>query len=315
MEAEHQGFKKSIRDGIRLDANSNVRVDFALELGAVTESVNVVAADAPILQTDRADIGQKIESDPLEQLPLGNNRNYQNTFVLVPGATRPYIAHSPFSDSQESVSTQVNGQDRHWNNFMIEGINNNWDSGNLTILVPPADAVQTVDVSTNSYDAEFGRVGGAVANVILKSGTNDFHGTLFEFNKNSALYSRNFFAPNVPPLRYNQYGGSLGGRIERNKLFFFMDYQGSDDYEAGTQNYTIPSSGYRTGDFSISPTQIYDPATGAANGTGRTPFPNKIIPASRISPIAANLLTGHAGPDLQRTFRQLRRYNGPNQNH
>ena len=296
VESEHQGFKKSIHEGIRLDADSNVRVDFTLELGAFTESVNVAASDAPILQTDRADIGQKIESDLLEQLPLANNRNYQNAMVLVPGATRPYIAHSPFYDSQESVSTQVNGQDRHWNNFMIEGINNNWESGNLTMLVPPADSVQTVDISTNSYDAEFGRVGGAVANVILKSGTNDLHGTLFEFDKNSALYSRNFFAPNVPPLRYNQYGGSLSGPIKRNQVFFFVDYQGSDDHESSSQNYTIPSTPYRTGDFSASPTLIYDPATGAANGTGRTPFPNNRIPMSRISTIAANLLAGMPAP-------------------
>jgi hypothetical protein len=296
VEAEHQGFKKGIREGVPLTANSNVRVDFTLELGSVSESVDVTASDAPILQTDRADVSQKIESDLLQSLPLGNNRNYENAFVLVPGTTRPFIAHSPFYDSQESLSTQVNGQDRHWNNFLIEGINNNWDNGNLTILVPPADAIQTVDVSTSAYDAEFGRVGGAVANVIIKSGGNDFHGTLFEFDKNAALYSRNFFAPNVPPLIYNQFGGSLGGRIKRNKAFFFVDYQGSDDHESFAQNYTIPSTGYKNGDFSASPTLIYDPNTGAGNGIGRTPFPNRIIPSSRISPVAAAIMSGVPAP-------------------
>ncbi|MCU1330810.1 MAG: Cna domain protein [Bryobacterales bacterium] len=295
VEAEHQGFKRGIRDKIELTANSAARVDFSLEVGAVNESVTV-SADAALLQTDRADIGQKIEAATLASLPLGNNRNYQNALVLVPGATRPYVAHSAFYDSAESLSTQVNGQDRHWNNFMIEGINNNWDNGNLTLLVPPVEAIQTVDTSTSNYDAEFGRVGGAVSNLILKSGTNNFHGSVFEFNKNSALSSRNFFLPKVLPLRYNQFGGSAGGPILKNKIFFFGDYQGSIDHSANGQNYTMPTMAYRGGDFTASPTQIYDPQSGTASGTNRTAFAGKIIPASRISPIARRLMDAMPAP-------------------
>jgi len=210
VEIEHQGFKKTVRGDIRLDANSAVRADFTLELGAVTESVNVTAGEIAILQTDRADVSQKIESQTLQNLPLTANRNYAGTLALVPGATRPFIAHSAFYNSQDSLSTNMNGQDRHANNFLVEGIQNNWDNGNLTILVPPVEAIQTVDVSTSNYDAEFGRVAGAVTNVIFRSGTNSYHGSLFEFNKVSALASRNFFVGFVPPQVYNQFGATFG---------------------------------------------------------------------------------------------------------
>jgi hypothetical protein len=243
-----------------------------------------------MLQTDRADVSAKIETGTLQNLPLGNNRNHENTFVLVPGTTRPYIAHSNFYASAESLSTEANGQDRHYNNLLLEGINNNWDEGNLTVLVPPVEAIQIADVGTSNYDAEFGRVAGAVANVTLRSGTNSFHGSLFEFNKNRAFYSRNFFYAIVPPVRYNQWGGVLGGPIKRNKLFFFLDYQGSVNHDSGGQNYTIPSMPFRTGDFGASPPTIYDPASGKSDGTGRSPFPNNMILANRISPIAAKLL-------------------------
>lgn len=289
-EASREGFKTSVLQNVRVDVNSAVRVDFILELGAVAETVEIQAF-ASALQTDRVDVAQKIEAQTLQNLPLSANRNYAGTLALVPGATRPFIAHSAFYNSQESLSTQVNGQDRWSNNFLMEGINNNWDNGNLTILVPPVEAIQTVDVATSNYDAEFGRVAGAVTNVILRSGTNQYHGSLFWFNKVSALTSRNFFIDDVNPLVYNQGGGTIGGPIKRNKVFFFADYQGSRVRETGSQNYTIPSLAYRRGDLSTSPTRIYDPLTGSANGTGRVQFPGNIIPPNRISPIAAKLLS------------------------
>lgn len=182
IEASREGFKKSSRSGITLDANSTVRVDFTLEVGSVNETIDVSSSVA-ILQTDRADLGAKIERQTLANLPLTFNRNYQGLLGLVPGASRPFRPHSSFYNSQDSLSTYVNGQFRQASSFMIEGINNDWDNGNLTVVVPSVEAIQTVDVTTGNYDAEFGRVTGAVTNVILKSGTNNIHGSTFEFNE------------------------------------------------------------------------------------------------------------------------------------
>lgn len=275
---------------MHLDANSTVRVDFSLQVGSVTETVSV-SASAAILQTDRADLGTKIETQTLENLPLTFNRNYQGVIGLVPGASRPFRPHSSFYNSQDSLSTYVNGQFRQASSFMIEGINNDWDNGNLTVVVPSVEAIQTVDVTTSNYDAEFGRVTGAVTNVILKSGTNDWHGSAFEFNKVAALAAKNYFAVKTPPLVYNLFGGTFGGRIRRDKTFFFADYQGLRDREsAAIGTLTIPPVAFRTGDLSSGSTRIYDPATGNADGTGRSLFPGNIIPASRISPIATKIL-------------------------
>ncbi len=298
VSTDHTGFKRAIRTNVRLDANSAVRVDFALEVGNVTETIEVTAS-AAVLQTDRADLGTKIETQTVANMPLTYNRNYQGLLGLVPGASRPFRPHSSFYNSQDSLSTYVNGQFRQASSFLIEGINNDWDNGNLTVVVPPAESIATVDVVTSNYDAEFGRVTGAVTNVILKSGTNNWHGSVFEFNKVAALASKNYFLLKTPPLTYNLFGGTFGGRIIRNKMFFFGDYQGLRDREsAAAGNITMPTVAYRNGDFTAASTKIYDPNTGAADGTGRTAFPNNLIPANRISPIATKILSFLPAPIL-----------------
>ena len=241
LEASREGFKKANRSGITLDANSTVRVDFTLEVGSVSETIDVTASVA-ILQTDRADLGTKIERQTLANLPLTFNRNYQGLLGLVPGASRPFRPHSSFYNSQDSLSTYVNGQFRQASSFMIEGINNDWDNGNLTVVVPSVEAIQTVDVTTGNYDAEFGRVTGAVTNVILKSGSNSIHGSAFEFNKVAALAAKNYFSLTTPPLTYNLFGGTISGPIRRNKTFFFFDYQVLRDREAAAiGTLTIPT--------------------------------------------------------------------------
>jgi hypothetical protein len=290
VEAAHPGFRKILRPGIVLEANSTVRTDLEMAPGDVNQVINV-EADAALLQTDRADTGAKIESHQLGNLPTLNNRNYQNTLILVPGVAQGYRSNSPFFNSQESLQSVVNGLDR-LNNFMIEGLDNNIEQdNNLTAVVLPADAIAAVDVSTTAYDPEMGRAGGAVVNVIMKSGTNTFHGSLFEYHRDSALQSRNVFANTVPHGVYNQYGGSLGGHIIRDKLFVFGDYQGSRNLDGQIAIPTIPTMDMRAGNFAASPTIIYDPMTGnVVTGTGRTPFPNQIIPAERISPITTKLL-------------------------
>ena len=286
IEVQHPGFRKMLRAGIDLTPNSTARIDLELTPGAVSEVIDVTG-DAPLLQTDRTDTGGKIETQQLGTMPLLNNRNYQNLLLVVPGVQRAYRSNSAFFNSQEHLQSVVNGLDQR-NNYMIEGVDNNVE--NLTGIIPPADAIATVDVSTTNYDPELGRAGGAVTNVTLKSGTNALHGTVFEYHRNNDLQARNVFASSTPHSVYNQFGGSLGGRLVRDRLFFFGDYQGSRDVFGNTNLPTIPTPAFRSGDLSASPTAIYDPATGNPDGTGRIPFAINRIPSSRISPIASRIL-------------------------
>jgi hypothetical protein len=310
---EQKGFKKAVRSGIDLQVNSDIRVNVDLQPGSA-EQVVEVTGQGPILETDRADVSQKIETRQVTDLPLGTNRNFQNLLNLVPGTTRAHREHSTFFNAQDSLSTEVNGQSRLFNNLLIEGVDDNERTGLLQVYVPPAEAIQTVDVTTSDYVAEFGRVGGAVTNVSLKSGTNQLHGSAYEFNRVSALAARDFF--NRPPgpfprTTYNYYGGTVGGPIFKNKLFFFGDVLRVDDLRGRFNFFTVPTDDFRNGDFrSIKNTaacqatasnppnphncDIYDPLTGTATGTGRTQFsfngqPNVIDP-SRISPIAQKIL-------------------------
>ncbi|MDE3164450.1 MAG: carboxypeptidase regulatory-like domain-containing protein, partial [Acidobacteriota bacterium] len=202
---EVTGFKKETRKNITVIVNSSTRVDVQLTPGAVTETVEVTGAP-PLLQTDRADTGAKIESIEATSLPLTTNRNYQALLNLVPGTTRATFQHSQFFNATSSLQTEVNGQMREGNNYEIEGIDNNERTGLLQVLVPPVEAIQVVDVSTSNFEAELGRASGANTNVMLKSGTNDIHGAGYEFLRNSSLNSRNFFDPSVGHLAYNYFG-------------------------------------------------------------------------------------------------------------
>lgn len=284
-----EGFNRAVRGDIDLLPNTTVRVNLTLQPGVVTETVEVTGA-APIMQTDRADTGAKIEPKQLREMPLGFNRNYQGLLTLVPGVGRPFRPHSQFYNSQDSLSTRVNGQGRQFNNFQIEGIENKIDNGNLTALVPPIEAIQTVDISTSNFDPEFGNAGGAVVNVTLRSGTNELHGSLFHFHRNENAQARQVFASGKAPTVYNQFGFTLGGPIVKNKMFFFGDYQGSRDHLGEVEQPRIPTLPFRVGDFSGETARIYDPATGDAEGSGRTAFANNQIPSDRISPIARAMI-------------------------
>src|SRR3954469_6499335 len=295
--SELSGFKRIVRDRVEVTVNTTVRVDLKMEVGAIEESVTVVGA-SPLLQTDRADTGRLIESVHLQEAPLGFNRNFQGMLVTVPGATRPFRPHSEFFNAQDSLSTNVNGQSRLANNVQIEGIDDNHRTGLLTTLIPSAEAIETVNISTSAYDAEFGRAGGAITNVTLKSGTNSVKGSVFAFGNNEKTNAPGYFTHTAPPGDYLQSGFTLGGPLQRDRLFFFGDYQHIRDNAGRTTRATIPPAAYRNGDFSASPTRIYDPATGNPDGTGRTPFPNNIIPADRISPIARAILANVPGPNV-----------------
>lgn len=298
IEASQKGFKKVVRENVLVDVNTTIRVDLAMQVGEVTETVTIEASSAPLLQTDRADTGRLIETKQVAELPLGFNRNFQGLLVTVPGATRPSRPHSEFFNPQDSLESKVNGQSRLSNNFMIEGVDNNQKTGLLTVLIPAADAIETVSVTTSNFDAELGRAGGAVSSVTLKSGTNEIHGSAWFFGNNENARAKDYFTGNRAPTRYRQVGFAVGGPIIKNKLFYFGDYQYTNDKLGKVTRSVIPIMQWRTGDFSNVTTKIYDPATGGVDGTGRTQFTNNIIPAGRISPIAQKLLAFLPAPNI-----------------
>lgn len=286
---EMANFKKEVRQNVHLTVNTSTRVDVQLQPGDVTQEVEVTATP-PALQTDRADTQTTISNVSTANLPVGTNRNFQSLLNLVPGTTRATFQHSSFFNASSSLQTEVNGQMRMGNNYQIEGIDDNERTGLLQILVPPIEAIATVDVSTSDFDAELGRASGAVTNVILKSGTNRIHGSAYEFLQNSEFNARAFFNPGVGHLTYNYFGGNIGGPIIKNKLFYFGDILRVSDHEASANLFTIPTPAQISGNLSASTTPIYNPFTGNADGTGRQQFAGNVIPTSLINPISTKLM-------------------------
>src|SRR5688572_1682332 len=298
VEGELVGFRKFSRENVEVSVNTTVRVDISLGVGELEESV-IVTGEAPMLQTDRTDTGRIIESTQITQMPLGFNRNFQALLITVPGASRPFRPHSEFYNSQDSLSTNVNGQGRQSNNVQLEGADNSDNGGNLAFMIPSAEAIETVAVATSNYDAEFGRAGGAVTNVTLKSGTNELRGSFFSFGNTEATVARNPLSQLAPAdAKCMQVGCTLRGPIMRHKVCFFGDYVRTNDDSGRLTRGHVPEAAFRNGDFSSAPTRIYDPATGNANGSGRTPFPNNQIPLSRMSPIARQLIDKIPMPNI-----------------
>jgi hypothetical protein len=294
--AEQPGFKKETRPGVDVVVNTSVRIDLVLQPGSASETITV-EAETPILQTERADTGRKLDEVLTQNVPLGTNRNFQNLLNIVPGTTRATSQHSQFFNASNSLQTEVNGQLREGNNYQIEGIDDNERTGLLQILIPPVEAIQTVDVSTSDYDAELGRASGAVVNVILKSGANNYHGSVYEFAKNNDWNARNYFDKSVGHLAYNYFGGNVGGPIKKNKLFFFADYLMIKDHEANPNTVTIPTMAFRNGDLTAvsslkacqppaPPTacNIYNPFSGNPDGTGRQQFVATSTPGAATVP-------------------------------
>jgi hypothetical protein len=297
---EFTGFKKSTQQNIELLSNTSTRVDVTLVPGSVSESVIVTTAP-PLLQTDRADISTKIDAQEVQDMPIGTNRNFQSLLNLVPGTAPAVFQHSQFFNAQSSLQTEANGVPRMGNLYQVEGIDDDERTGLLQILIPPVEAIQSVDISTNNFEAELGRATGAVTNVTLKSGTNAFHGSAFEFIQNNDLNARSYFGGPLGHLSYNYFGGSAGGPILKDKLFFFGDYLRTSDHEAVSNTLTIPDSRYFTpnsaGNIDLSAAlvggkgQIYDPATGdGSTGNPRTPFANNQLPFDRVNPVSLAIL-------------------------
>ena len=287
------GFSESLTTDVRVTLDDVTRVRAGLTVGQLTDTVTVTAG-AAVLQTDRADVRTEITSKQLENLPVPLGRNYQNLFVTVPGISPPENMHSVAVNPARGLGFNSNGTTRNANAIRIEGaISNNLWLPHVAAYVPGLDAIETVSVVTSTFDADLGLSGGMSANVVIKSGTNEFKGSLFEYHYNEKLKSRPYFLPATeekPDARQNQFGGTLGGPIVKNKLFFFGSYEGTYDRQKAQRFGTVPTAAMRRGDFSASPNPIYDPLTGTATGTGRTAFAGNIIPANRLDPTVQKLI-------------------------
>ena len=292
VEISKAGFRAFLTSNILVNQNNVVRVDAQLQVGAQAEKIEVTA-EAAVLQTDRADIHTEVATQQLETLPQAT-RSYQGLLETVPGmvVAAGQLAGGTNNPSK-SIQYSFNGTGTQAAEVRVEGVstNNPWQYYNQS-YVPSMEAVQNVNVATNATDSEQSMSGGASVNVMLKSGTNQFHATLFEYNINSKFEANSFFAAagtKPPPLNDNQVGGNIGGYIIKNKLFFFGNYEGDLDNGSNAGIISFPNQTMLSGNESGSANPIYDPATGASNGTGRTPFPGNIIPTSRINPITAKI--------------------------
>jgi hypothetical protein len=306
------GFKKETRENIALATNTTVRVDVSLVTGNASESITVTTAP-PELQTDRADISNTIEQTQINNLPLSSGNSFQTLLNIIPGMAPVVFNNSQFFNANNDLSTNANGQSSYVNLYQIEGIDDDQRTGIHILLVPPAASIQNVDITTNNFEAEFGRAIGTIVNVTLKSGTNQFHGSVFQNMENNGVNARPFFTAILPSgsaapngrLVYNYTGASIGGPVVKNKLFFFGDFLRVSDHEEAATTTTIPyynvvpngTNGCTTAggciDLSAYKGQVYDPNTDAtpgycsgANasntycGVGRTAFANNQIPAN-----------------------------------
>jgi Carboxypeptidase regulatory-like domain/TonB-dependent Receptor Plug Domain len=326
IEVQVQGFKKWVRDGIILQVNQRARVDVALEVGGLEETTTVVAS-SPVLNTDSSEVGTVIEERAIKELPL-NGRNFATLVYLTPGVTPGQAGENLSGASTFNPRGASNfnalGHQANANAWLIDGIDNNEFTFNTVIVVPSVEQVREFKVLTGVFSAEFGR-GAGVVSVSTKSGSNQLHGTGYEYLRNDAFDARNFFVRKVerpdgslqkdpvPPLHRHQFGGALGGALVipgmydgHNRTFFFADYTGIRERRGVTTVNTVPTAQARLGDFSNYRDRngnlivIYDPATTRVDATGqivRDPFPGNVIPADRINEVGANIASLYPLPN------------------
>jgi hypothetical protein len=305
LAAERTGFKKFLRRGITLVLNQVAEIDIALEIGEVTESVTV-QADASQVETTSTQLGTVVNQRAVEGLPLASRDTYQ--LLQLQAGVQSQLGADLFFGSDRAGVVSVNGGRGRANNYTVNGGDANDIFVNLPAVEPSPDSIQEFRVLTNTFDAEYGRNSGAIINVITKSGTNDLHGSLFEFFRNDALNARGFFDASKPAFKQNQFGFTLGGPITRNRSFFFVSYEGSRVRRGVSSDLvTVPTRDERAGDFSASEEfagAVNDEFTADAlsrrlfGAPGRiaagTPyselFPNNRIPARAFDPVALSLL-------------------------
>lgn len=282
LQATAAGFKQYRRTGIRLDTGATARLDVALEVGVVAESVTVDAA-APLLQTETSSVGSVVRNGTIANMPLIDRRAAQlarlNGFVVQNG------------NGSNFAMAGGRGNNAMWT---IDGGNaQNILLGVATLVYdPPVESLEEFNVEISNYKAELGRSGGGYVQMTTKSGTNELHGSVYEFLRNDRLDARNFFAAAKPVLRYNQYGASLGGPIRKDKTFYFVNYEGLQIRRQQTQVASVPTLAEARGDFSGQATVVRDPLTG-------TPFAGNIIPATRLDPVGAAIASLYPAPNVE----------------
>jgi len=331
------GFDTAVYPAFALDINQTARVDVKMKVGAVTESVEVTS-QAPVLQTDNAQVGTVIDSATTDNLPL-ETRNYVQLTLLSPGAISvdPSSMNLGSNTAEEGGRPYINGNREQSNNFLLDGIDNNQASDNLLGYTPSPDAIGQFDVIQQNASAEFGNYNGGIVNATIKSGTNSFHGDVFEYFRND-IFNANKWENgltrggasqpgvtnadgviNTPKLRWNMFGGTLGGPIVKNKLFFFADYQGGRlDHPSSSNQIFVLTPAETQGNFGqllqqSTPVQLYNPcATGTGGSSGktcnivaggaRTPFAGNIIPTNMLDPAFTALVTNPLYPKATTTL-------------
>jgi outer membrane receptor protein involved in Fe transport len=280
---EKDSFQTQTRTGIKVETGSNTTVDVQLEVGAVSQSVTV-SESSPLLQTGTSAVSQTIENQSIVDMPLLDRRSAQLTrlggFVVPAG-------------SGAGTTFAMGGGRGNNANYLIDGGSaQNLNLGVPTLVFdPPVESMQEFNVAVSNYAAELGRSGGGVVQMTTKSGTNDFHGSAYEFFRNDALNTRTFFAATKPVLRYNLFGASLGGPIRRNKTQFFFNYEGKRQTTAAVQTLNIPTVAEDHGDFSADSYKVIDPLN-------KSPFAGNIIPISRLDPVGAKLAAFYPAPNV-----------------
>lgn len=301
-----QGFATVVLQNVGVTVNNIRRADAELKVAQAQTTVEVNAAQQ-VLQTDKADVHTDLTAQQIDNLPISGSqgRNFQTLLRIIPGAALPAETNSLAGNPQRAIFANVNGQSQTVNNTRIDGAQDiyPWLPSNVA-YVPPADAIETVNVVTNSSDAEQGQAGGAAMNVVIKSGTNSYHGSAHEFHFDQNFAARDYFQTNLATHPHknrnnqNQFGGTFGGPIKKDKLFFFVDYERTTQRQlAGPDTRTLPTAAMAAGDFRNLPGNpvIYDPATGNATGAGKQQIScngvlNVICP-NRIDPAASAMIT------------------------
>jgi outer membrane receptor protein involved in Fe transport len=295
VKVELQGFKQTVYPDIKVNVDTQTRLDVKLEVGVVSEAVTVTGF-TPILKTDRADVATSFETKQLTDLPV-LDRNFTKFILLTPGTQQLGWQHAASENPQGSTQTMVNGQHFSGTGYQLDGTENRDPILGIIVVNPTLESIAETKITSQNYDAEFGQATAGVVSVQTKSGGNELRGSAFWFNQNESLQARNPFTQFqrdpltgqfLPDTSKNQFGGSVGGKIVENKWFFFGDYEGTRNTIGGSRLVTVPTAAARAGDFREYGVNIYDPDGGAP--ANRQQFANNMIPAGRLSPQALALL-------------------------
>ncbi|HEV2499841.1 MAG TPA: carboxypeptidase regulatory-like domain-containing protein [Terriglobia bacterium] len=304
-----QGFQSFSQQNVTVVVGTSSRVDAKLQVGSMSQTVTVTGAP-PLLQTTNAEVTTDLTSHTLQSLPV-INRNFTSFELLVPGTVKNNFQHPLNENPGNDILVNTNGQEYANDNFMIDGTTNNDAVLGIINVNPPLDSIQEAKVTTSNYQAEFSQAGGSVIQVQTKSGSNQIHGSIFEYLQNDIFQARDPFtqgihAPGtpapahrgIPELRWNQFGGSVGGPIKKDKAWWFFDYQGNREDLGGSTQTRVPTAAERQGSLADLGVNIYNPATGNPDGTGRQLFAGAQIPTTSIVSQATNLLNFLPLPNL-----------------